>query len=119
MPLKVHKGGIQFPDKLKRQRAESKSLLRTFIEIVDIVLRQGGSVTFEWPRDSYGWLQPSLLSFIRRWKLRVVDVAACAVGAVGKRNRPVSHTWRFVTSEQYVADALDIPCPHKSDFRHD
>eukprot|EP00973_Karenia_brevis_P068769 9560556-Karenia_brevis.AAC.1 len=67
--MSLHKHGNRYAKKLALARRRSRSLLKSFIALADKALRQGGHVSFEWPRYCAGWALPELQRFIARWDL--------------------------------------------------
>ena len=117
--LNAHRYGPDFRAKLEVRRNESVEMLKSFIGCAEIVLSQGGEVSFEWPRDCLGWLRPELIDFITRNDLYSVLVDGCATGLVDKDGTPMLKRWRFVTSSHRQAAALEkLRCKHDKDFKH-
>ena len=52
--MNLHTQGPDYEAKLLQQRAESISLLNSFIEVVDLAIKLGGEVSFEWPNSCSG-----------------------------------------------------------------
>ena len=64
--------------RLALQLRESKRLFKSFSKRAELVLKLGGTVSFEWPRPSTGWKRPDVVAFLiltlSLWKLISMDV---------------------------------------------
>ena len=47
--------GNRFRKRLEEKRAQSRKLLKHFIEVAELLLSQGGHIGFEWPKGAAGW----------------------------------------------------------------
>ena len=56
--------GAEFQAKLEREREASVRLLESFIRIAEVCMKKGGTVLFEWPKTSTGWVLAPLIAFI-------------------------------------------------------
>ena len=62
--LNIHQYGQAFPDELEAKRQKSRLLIKNFCKLARAVARQGGRVTFEWPRYCVGWSDQELQKLI-------------------------------------------------------
>ena len=69
-----------YKKKLKGQRRLSVKMLKNFIKVAEQVLCQGGTVSFEWPKNCSGWKLPLLMEFIARHGLYEAITDGCAFG---------------------------------------
>ena len=72
--LNIHQYGQAFADELEARRQKSRlliSLSRFFCKLARAVARQGGRITFEWPRHCVGWSDQDLQKLIRDLNLMV------------------------------------------------
>ena len=111
--------GKKFEKKLAKQRKHSRKILANFIRCAEAIIKGGGHVAFEWPKDSEGWNLPELLQFCKRHDLYVAEPQGCAFGLVNNEGHPHLKTWRVVTSCWKLALNLDNKrCEHDSSFKH-
>ena len=105
--------------KLKGQRRLSIRMLKNFIKVAEQVLSQGGTVSFEWPKNCSGWKLPLLLEFIARHGLYEAITDGCAFGIENHLGDPLKKSWRVVTSSFKLAQNLSAKrgC-HQSGFKH-
>ena len=67
--------------RLALQLRESKRLFKSFSKRAELVLKLGGTVSFEWPRPSTGWKRPDVVAFFNSHpEFMEVDFDGCAVG---------------------------------------
>ena len=60
-----------------------------------------------------GWTLPELQSFIKKWDLHSGNVDGCAAGMTSSDGHPVKKPWRFITSNEQQALALQVfRCNH-------
>ena len=62
--MNVHTLGMTYWKKMVEERQASIAMVKSFIYVAEIILQQGGEVSFEWPKSCHGWLIPELISFI-------------------------------------------------------
>ena len=105
--LSRNKIGPLEKERLRKQRACSRKILRNFIAVGEIVLNQGGHVSFEWPHDCCGWALPELASFIKRHNLY-----GASHGTVDKDDVPNLQRLRVVTSSWKLAENLSAKRCH-------
>lgn len=111
--------GNDFADKLEQQRDVSKKMLKRFCRVARAVARQGGRVTFEWPRHCAGWSLHDLLVLIQELDLRIVDFDGCQCGVIDKNGNPALKQWRLATSCPRLARLFSkLRCPHPQGFEH-
>ena len=96
----LHKYGAPYARDLEKRRAVSRRMLSRFIYLAEIVLKQGGEVSFEWPRFCTEWQLPELINFIVNWDPYTCAVDGCAFGLKDKDGVPVKKPWQFITSCQ-------------------
>ena len=65
-------------------KKDSEEMIKSFIQIADIALDQGGEASFEWPRYCRGLNNSVLLDWIIRRQLRSNVFPGCAVGVTAK-----------------------------------
>ena len=117
--MSIHKHGAKYIKRLQTRRNYALRLLRHFIEIAEVVLENGGHISFEWPRHCSGWQQQELLDFIFRHNLYSVSVDGCACGLTNSKGEPVLKKWRFITSSLRQAESLrGLRCQHPPNYRH-
>ena len=88
-------------------------MIKSFIQIADIALDQGGEASFEWPRYCRGLNNSVLLDWIIRRQLRSNGFPGCAVGVTAKGGLPARKPWRIMTSSKRLAsDLLSLKCSH-------
>ena len=95
-------------------RAASEALVKQYIRIADIVLRNGGDCSFEWPRYCSGWSLVVLQSWIVEKQLNSATFSGCSVGVTAEGGLPAKKPWRFVTSSFRLAQNLgSLRCTHE------
>lgn len=55
-------------------------MVPSFFQAADILLRNGGHVSYEWPRYRAGWIEEPLTSWIIACGLFSVSFPGCSVG---------------------------------------
>ena len=117
--MAIHKYGPGYAWDLRLRRERSRRMVRRFITLAEIVLKNGGEVSFEWPRYCTGWRLPELVRFIAKWKLYTVAVDGCATGLVDKSGVPIKKPWQFITScQRQVVSLWMLRCSHGPDFKY-
>ena len=88
-------------------------MLRSFVQVSEIILALGGDVSFEWPRFCAGWALPELTKWINRHQLFSVTCDGCMLG-VAFKGKPCKKPWRIVTSSKRLAETLSqYQCNHE------
>ena len=65
------------------------------------------------PRHCAGWAPPVLQAFIRKWTWHSVNVDGCVASMVSTEGHPIKQPWRFITSDEQQALALQVfKCNH-------
>jgi len=117
--MNVHTLGEEYAKDLHNRRKISIAMLKSFIELAELVMASGGDVSFEWPNSSRGWTIPELLSFIVKHDLWTCHVDGCSLGMTNDKGEPILKRWRFVTSNPRLHAALKTySCSHPKGFRH-
>ena len=99
--------------KIAKDCEESLLMIGRFIKVADLVLSQGGHVSFEWPGFCAGWTEEPLASRIVSKHLFSTCFPGCAVGVTAENDEPAARPWRIVTSSQRLADSLSsLRCTH-------
>ena len=115
----IHKYGSDYLSKLEARREISRAMLRSFIRLAEIILMNGGHISFEWPKNCTGLLIKELLIFITKWNLFSVIVHGCPFGMQNDKGEPLLKQWRFITSSSRMASALEpFTCQHLAGFQH-
>ena len=96
-----------------------RKMLKSFIECAELVIAEGGEVSFEWPKSCLGWLESDLMTFICKYNLFCVDVDGCSVGLANSQAELVLKQWRFITTSSRQAESLaKWRCKHEPGFKH-
>ena len=83
------------------------------------IIKNGGHVSFEWPKNCEGWQEESLLKFIKKHDMYEALCDGCALGLVDKNGDPHLKTWRVVTTNRKLAmDLSAYRCQHPKGFKH-
>ena len=99
--------------RILEDQAASEALVRQYIRIANIVLRNGGDCSFEWPRYCSGWSLPVLQSWIVEKQLHSATFSGCSVGVTAEGGQPAKKPWRFLTSSFRLAQNLgSLRCTH-------
>ena len=77
-------------------------MFSNFTRLARLAVRQGGSVSFEWPRFCSGWAQRRVIRFIMELDLQEALCDGCAFGLRFEENL-VYKPWRFVTNNKHLA----------------
>ena len=96
-------------------------MVRAFIRIAKVAIRNGGSVSFEWPKTALGWAIAELIEFISEFGMVEVIVDGCACGVVNALGEPVLKQWRFIVSPnapRLIASLQQVRCQHEKGFKH-
>ena len=75
--LNIHQYGQVFADELEARRQKFRLLIKNFCKLACAVTRNGGHITFEWPRHCLGWSDQELQKLIRDLNMMVVDFDRC------------------------------------------
>ena len=119
--LNKAKLGSQFKKKLKQKVRESRELFSRFRRHAETVLHQGGSVSFEWPRDCDSWARDDVAAFFREYAQVFTPATfhGCALGLKDSNGCPIKKPWKVMTSNSTLASALSaFKCPHEKGFNH-
>ena len=119
--LNLHRLGKPFKKKLEEKVKQSKVMFSKFALHAEHVLKAGGSVTFEWPRDCEGWQRPDVAEFFGRHKdvFHGVSFHGCAVGLTDENGSPIKKPWHIKTTSKALAEAFaDRQCPHTKSEKH-
>ena len=103
--MAIHKYGEDYRRKLANRQKRSARRVRKFFQIAKEVLDDDvGSVTFEWPKSSFGWKEIPVLKGIlqsNRFNKHVMYVVNCvgnAMGMTDQQGNPILKRWRIVPS---------------------
>ena len=117
--LNIHQYGQAFPDELEAKRQKSRLLIKNFCKLARAVARQGGRVTFEWPRYCVGWSDQELQKLIRDLNMMVVDFDGCQVGLTDFNGGLHLKKWRLITTDNRTARIFNaLKCNHPKEFKH-
>ena len=118
-PFNSNRDQPEIKKKLKGKRRLSIKMLRNFIKVAEQVLCQGGTVSFEWPKNCSGWSLPLLLEFVARHGLYEAITDGCAHGMKNHKGEPLNKSWRIVTSSFKLAQNLSAKrCGHEQGLKH-
>ena len=118
MCMSIKRFGPAYLDKLLRRRKCQRKLLKHALIAAEKIIEQGGSVAFEWPKTSLGWLIPELLDFAIRHGMYEAICAGCYFGLVDDEGQPMKKEWRFITNNPRLARSLSAcGCQHGPDFK--
>lgn len=117
--MAIAKHGDSYRDKLEQRRDQSRAMVRRFHDAAQLVkLSRGGTVTFEWSRDSEGWLDPTVVETMNALDLKSVRVDGCAFNLQVAGKRP-QRPWKIMTDSQRLIDEFQGKvCRHPKGF-HD
>ncbi len=96
--LNLSKGSIELQLRIRQARKESLLLIDKFCLLAEIVLKQGGTVSYEWPRYCSGWLQKKVRDMIRKFNLSAIKIDGCSVGVTDAAGTRVKKPWLVVSS---------------------
>eukprot|EP00439_Symbiodinium_sp_Y106_P001290 s2641_g1.t1 len=102
-----------FREKLRKKRQRSRRILRNFISVAEVVLAQGGHVSFEWPKGCSGWALPELTQFIKKHGLFTAVTHGSAHVLKDDREISRSRPLRIITSCWKLVENLNA-----KDFQH-
>ena len=115
----VHKHGEKYRRRLEARRLASLQLFSHFAQLARAVVRGGGEVAFEWPRNSIGWAQPPVSRLIKELDLFEALCDGCAFGMADADGHPILKPWRIVTTSARLAATLSAyRCAHDKGFTH-
>ena len=101
----LKKYGDKYLQKLIRRRLKSISMFHNFVALAEAVREGGGTVSFEWPRHCFGWVQEPVMEFIHIFQLQEAMCDGCAFGMEHDRE-PLLKPWRIVTDHPLLAHNL-------------
>ena len=109
-----------FARKVRKRQELSRTMLKHFIQIAEVVLDQGGHIAFEWPKGAKGWMSPDLVAFMKRQKMYLAECHGCFFGMKSSKGNPMFKPWHIATSSYHLASNLDkCRCQHHSSFKRD
>ena len=88
-----HLNKFKYPklaSRIRREQLDSEALVQQFIRVANVVLDNGGDVSYEWPRFCTGWSLPVIQAWILQRNLHSATFNGCTVGVVA------SGTWRRI-----------------------
>ena len=97
--LAFNRHGKAYRSKLRKRLQESRTLLKNFLAIAELIILNGGHVCLEWPKLCEGWATKELLVFVKRHNLYET---CCDGRALGLGDE----SWRIVTSSRKLAKDL-------------
>jgi hypothetical protein len=110
---------VGYAERLEKRRQSATRFLEQALEIAQLTIDLRGEVAFEWPKDCFGWKQPSLTAFISRNNLYQAICTGCATGLTDENGVPMLKSWRIVTNNATLASNLDqLRCKHDRTFKH-
>ena len=117
--VNLHLHGESFAAKLEEDRHRSRLMVRKFCKLARAVARNGGRVTFEWPRHCVGWTLREVQKLIRELGMVVVDFDGCRVGLCNEQGVPHLKQWRLITTDNRIARIFaGLRCIHDKVFKH-
>ena len=117
MSIKRH--GPEYLERLLSRRKGQRKLLKHAFLTAARIIEQGGTVAFEWPKPSLGWLMPELLDFTIRNRMCEAICAGCYFGVTGEDGQPMKKEGRVITHNPRLARSLNAcGCKHGPDFKH-
>ena len=100
--MAIKKYGNKYLRKLIRRRLKSIGMFHKFVAFAEAVRNGGGTVSFEWPRHCFGWVQKPVMEFIRNFQLEKALYDGCAFG-MEHQGEPLLKPWRIVTDHPLLA----------------
>ena len=87
-------------------RLKAKLQLKRALKAIDLVIKNGGRVAFEWPRGNDGHLLNELREFVISRGLYVVDIDGRSVGVTNAKGEEVLKPWRFYANDQFFCNYM-------------
>ena len=93
--------------------------LLSFLQVASVVIKNGGEVVLEWPRDASCWLLPEVQAFEDQFGLRKVPFDGCAIGLMSLSGVPYDAPWQIMTSsKRTVTNFQPLRCSHSDATKH-
>ena len=128
----MRKLGPRFRAQVKKGRAHSRVLLKSFIRLANAVTKTPGTWSFEWPTSATGWKLPELQggadSFDDTDNIRIAHFHGCRLGLTSVVDgAPIKKPWTVLTTNHALASDLGeqtcqcktkhVPCQGKDTKR--
>ena len=87
-------------------------MVKRFHELAKEIVQNGGTVSFEWPKNCDGWNLPCVLEMEADLGMQRVDFHGCQVGVQSSKGIPIKKPWRFSTTSNRLRDVFQqFQCP--------
>ena len=90
--------------------------MTNFKKLARIIINNGGSVSFEWPKCCALWRDARAISMVKEFNMQVALTDGCAHGLVALRRNsagiPIRKTFMVATTCTEIKEVLDeVRCP--------
>ena len=117
--MNVFKNPPEFQEALLSRREASLKLVDKFALLSETALESGGSSSFEWPKNSDGWLEPKVLQMVVGFNMQLAYPTGCGFKLCIDGKFPLK-SWRVATTHERVAVELNRrKCRHSPGHKHD
>ena len=116
----ISRGGEDYVRRLHVRRQRLRRMLQTFREAGDIIIANGGTVSFEWPRYCQGWQEKVLKEFFNDHPFIKILTDGCQFGMKSiMTGKPIFKPWTIYTTSPVLAKRLDRRCPDRQAHGHE
>ena len=98
--------GESFRKRHMKQEWESRKMFRHFTRVAEVVLQQGGTVSFEWPKGCSAWKRPDVAKFFRDEIYQTAMFDGCMFGLTAKDGGLIRKPWKVVSTSRVLVNIL-------------
>lgn len=105
---------------LKKKKKLSRRMAKSCVALAKDQINRGGHVTWEWPRNNYGWYYPEVMALFKELEnqglLWTARLDGCTVGVVAPdTGMPMLKPWLIRTTHPGIGHVLDSRCTGNHD----
>ena len=105
---------------LRNKRRENLQAISGVVSVFQHCVQTGVHVTWEMPERCQAWRLPLLHRLRERYGLYQAVAKGCRVGHRKQAESPsMQNGWKILTTQQRLAQLLDLPCKCSRDYKHD
>ena len=83
---------------MRKHFAAFKKIWDAFVVVAREVIRVGGTIAFQWPRNCSYWHWPRVKKFHDEFDLVIAEFDGCAFGLKSDNGKPIKEPWRIATN---------------------
>ena len=82
-------------------------MLKNFRKVAKVIVANGGTVSFEWPRYCLGWNLELLKEIEEEFSMKRAAFDGCTQGVVSKSGQPILKPWLISTSSPSLFNRMN------------